>query len=210
MQKDKKNNPVLTFINMGFNKGQKLQSYNRFLIIFNKLKRDLKKTSTSILKEFFINVEIFVYIYRKKIGANIYQIPLYLKKKQRINRGILNFYKIVKVRKERGFLNRIYLEIFDIMKKKSATINLRNNIYLLASDNKANLKYVYPRTKRNFVGRKSNIYLKRKNHKLKENIHKKPFKVWFRKKKFREVEMFNNNRNNKDANNKRTKINIFE
>lgn len=151
-------NPFNAFVNMTSSKGLKSRAYKRYLLVLLKLKEEFKSNSGILFKEFFLNIEILIYIYRKKVGGSIYQIPIYLKGRRRLHRGLLNFFKIISNRKERHYNEKIIIEMFDVLRKKGGVINYRTNLYLLASENKANLRYALPKYKKPLVEKYDTFY----------------------------------------------------
>lgn len=143
-----KTNPFFIFCNKILNRGLKFSAYRRFIFILTELKFQLKKNNAEILNLIFCLLEIYIYIFRKKIGANIHLIPLYVKKNNRLNKGLSNFIRVLKNRKEKNFSVRILNELIDVIKVKSSTITIRNNIYMTAAEEKANLRFMRPRIKR--------------------------------------------------------------
>ncbi len=143
-----KSNPYFIFCNKLISKGLKFSSYSKCLFVLENLKFRVKKNNEEIFKLVFNLLEMYIYIFRKKVGGNVHPIPLYINKNVRLKKGLSNFVKVLKNKKEKVFTDRILTEIIEILHLKGSTINLRNNVYMAAAEDKSNLRFVRQKYKR--------------------------------------------------------------
>jgi ribosomal protein S7 len=158
---EKKKNPFFILHNKFFNRGLSVKGFNICLSLLSKLKLILKKDNKLIFKKFFNFISLYVYLYKKKIGGNVYTVPLYIKKELRLKKGLSNFLSVLENKKEHNFIEKIFKEILDVLKLKGSTINTRNNIYMTAADEKTNIRYVVSRDRKK---KKVNINYKEKKN----------------------------------------------
>jgi ribosomal protein S7 len=130
------------------NKGLKNFAYRRLIFLFESLKFKFKYNNIVIFKYIFLILQIYVYIYKKKIGANIHQIPIYVRKNLRLKKGLSNFLHVIKLKKEKNFKNKLFKEFVDIVKLKGSTITFRDNIYKTATEEKSNIRFIRKRKRR--------------------------------------------------------------
>jgi ribosomal protein S7 len=144
----KKKNPYFILSNKLIHKGMKCTAYRRCLYLLEYLKIYISRNNEQIFKLIFSLLEVYVYIYRKKIGGNIHSIPLCLNKNVRLKKGLSNFLKVLENKKDRTFNERILKEMIDIFYVKGSTLSLRNNVYMTAAEEKSNLRFIRPKVKR--------------------------------------------------------------
>jgi hypothetical protein len=116
-------------------------------MLLEKLKLTLKINNQELFFQIFQILELYIFIYKKKIGANIYQIPLYIKKEFRLKKGLSNFLKVLENKKDTLY-NKIYREFLDILSFKGSTLTSRDNVYNTAIEEKSNLRFLKPRKKK--------------------------------------------------------------
>lgn len=141
-------NNFLILLNKMSSCGIKALAYSRFMFLLISLKKELKKNNKDIFFLIFEMLEFYVQIQRKKVGGNVYQIPLFLKENFRFKKGVSSLLQVVDGRKEFKFFDRMFYELLDLYLRKGATLNLRNSLYLIASEHKSNLRFVKPKVKK--------------------------------------------------------------
>lgn len=137
-----RNTYYVLFCNKIQREGLKSVAYKRLLFLMENIKIFYKKRDNNFFNYFFTVLQVYVYIYKKKVGANIHQIPLFLRKGVRFRKGLSNFLRSVKYRKEKGFNFRLLNEMADIKSLKGSTIIARDNLYKTAIDEKSNIRFL--------------------------------------------------------------------
>jgi len=102
----KKKNKVLNYYKILMNKflgrGLSLKAYNFCLFLLNFMKFNFKLNNKVVFKILFNLLELYVKLYKKKVGGNVYLIPLYLKKDLRLKKGLINMLHILKNNKKKN------------------------------------------------------------------------------------------------------------
>jgi hypothetical protein len=145
----KKDNPFVIFSNKLCGRGLGLKGFNICLYLLSYIKFNLKKKLKNkiIFKYFFDFVQLYVNIYRKKVGGNVHSVPLYIRKELRLRKGLSNFFKIIKTKKDFNLKDKVVKEFVDVLQLKGSTISARNNIYMLAAEEKTNMRFIVPKHK---------------------------------------------------------------
>jgi ribosomal protein S7 len=128
--------------------GLKERAFTRLLFLLEKVKVHFKADNQYIFDYLFTILPVYVYIYKKKIGGNVHQIPLYLKKEIRLKKGFSNFFKVINSKKGKNLNRKLMNEIIDIKTLKSSTIITRDNIYMTAMEERSNMRFLRPRRKK--------------------------------------------------------------
>lgn len=112
---------------------------NKFFFFLN-----IKKYSISFLIIIISKISPVLNLKKKKVAGQNYYVPLFLLYHEQIVFGIHFFFKSINQRNEKGILNKMYSEIYDILKypENSVSLKKKKEIYNIAINNKYFIKFL--------------------------------------------------------------------
>lgn len=110
-------------------------------IVKKSFEKALKKTGASSNKELFLqallNISPDIQIKSKRVGSSVYQVPIPLEDKKRLNLGIRFLLSASRSRKEYSMIDRLSNELIDAYLGKGIAIKKKDDIHKMGEANKA-------------------------------------------------------------------------